>query len=84
MKTEFLFRLFQIPGSGKARIHAEVYSSDWQDFLASNSSILDTWVLDRFKILLRLRRVPTRDKVLIFLHMLGIDNTGHATKPRSP
>jgi len=64
-------------------MYSETYSHDWQDFLAANSSVLDTWVHERFENLAKNRQLPDRNRSLIFLHLLGIDNTGHATKPHS-
>jgi phosphatidylinositol glycan class N len=70
-------------GAAKSKIFSETYSSDWQDFLAANSSVLDTWVYDRFEKLVQDKNLPPDENSLIFLHLLGIDNTGHATKPHS-
>lgn len=70
-------------GVGREKIYYESYPASWQDFLRSDSYKLDTWVLDQLKNLVAKHSLPMHDKLLIFLHMLGVDNTGHAHKPNS-
>lgn len=47
---------------------------------------LDTWVLDRVLAFFdksRDHKGIHKSGVIIFLHLLGLDTTGHATKPHS-
>ncbi|KAH0832285.1 Phosphatidylinositolglycan class N-domain-containing protein [Lanmaoa asiatica] len=55
-----------------------------------DASVLDTWVLDQFRTLLRnasedatLNSHLREDKVVFFLHLLGVDTTGHSYRPHS-
>lgn len=71
-------------------VHAHSYASDAEDFGGADSSKLDTWVFDRVKEFLAeakrnmtLRQMFRQDKVILFLHLLGIDTNGHAHKPYS-
>jgi phosphatidylinositol glycan class N len=54
------------------------------------ASILDTWVFDHFAALLerartddKLREQLAQDKIVFFLHLIGLDTNGHAFRPHS-
>jgi len=72
-----------VTGDTSGKLYAESYPSEWQDFLAENSSVLDTWVLEKFTSLVNEKKLPIESGTVLFLHLLGIDNTGHAQKPKS-
>jgi hypothetical protein len=58
--------------------------------LSSDATALDVWSLEQLKTLFRnstkdlqLRNELQQDKVIFFLHLLGLDTTGHSYRPRS-
>ncbi|XP_051170551.1 GPI ethanolamine phosphate transferase 1 isoform X2 [Leptopilina boulardi] len=62
------------------------YSASWQDFDPSSSTIrLDSWVFEQFLQWLDhdALTVKEKDKIIIFLHLLGCDTAGHSSKPHS-
>jgi phosphatidylinositol glycan class N len=76
-------------GATEGKVDMESYSEEAEDF-TSDATNLDIWVLDRFKALLdRAKTNVTLDGQLrgpgtvIFLHLLGLDTTGHTYRPKS-
>ena len=71
-----------------AKVRTEMYAPDEEKFFEHQDiSQLDTWVFDKVSEFLRnngdnevLRR---SDKIVLFLHLLGLDTNGHANKPHS-
>ena len=66
------------------------YASDEEDFAREDLSMLDTWVFNRVQSFLEdaktnrtLKDKVEQDKVVFFLHLLGIDCNGHAHRPHS-
>ncbi|KAJ5807112.1 glycosyl phosphatidyl inositol anchor synthesis [Penicillium riverlandense] len=55
-------------GAVPGRVDAETYSEEAEDFTV-DATHLDTWLRD--------------DKLVFFLHLLGLDTTGHAFRPYS-
>ena len=56
----------------------------------ADATTLDTWVLDQLRILFRnasqdatLNSNLHEDKVIFFMHLLGLDTTGHSYRPHS-
>jgi len=56
----------------------------------SDATALDIWVLDQLKMLFRNATANTTldsqlrgDKIVFFLHLLGLDTTGHSYRPHS-
>lgn len=76
-------------GAVDGRVDAFTYSHDFEDF-SQDATALDYWVFERVKGLFEEARVNKtlnaalrQDKVVFFLHLLGLDTTGHAYKPFS-
>lgn len=46
---------------------------------------LDSWVFDKYIEWLRedAHKIKNAERVILFLHLLGCDTTGHAVKPYS-
>ncbi|KAL8829283.1 MAG: hypothetical protein Q9170_006245, partial [Blastenia crenularia] len=80
-----MFKEGAVPG----RIDAETYGEEFEDF-SKDATQLDTWVFDRVNDLFRsagtnktLDGALREDKSVFFLHLLGLDTTGHAYRPYS-
>ncbi|XP_016079010.1 PREDICTED: GPI ethanolamine phosphate transferase 1 isoform X2 [Miniopterus natalensis] len=66
------------------------YDADDEDFGAQDVTKLDTWVFDNIKEFLRAARNNQSlfsklndEKIVLFLHLLGIDTNGHAHRSTS-
>ncbi|KAI4278919.1 MAG: hypothetical protein L6R38_005134 [Xanthoria sp. 2 TBL-2021] len=76
-------------GASPGRIDAETYGEEFEDF-SKDATELDSWVFDKVKDLFAcastngtLDAALRRDKSVFFLHLLGLDTTGHAYRPYS-
>ncbi|KAL1754437.1 Phosphatidylinositolglycan class N-domain-containing protein [Schizophyllum commune] len=76
-------------GAEPGRVHTWSYDEEDEDF-TKDATTLDTWVLDQLKILLHnatqnpeLDAHLRGDQVVFFLHLLGLDTTGHSYRPFS-
>lgn len=73
---------------GQPHVHLKSYTSQMEDF-AKRSIDLDEWVLKEVVNKLREERDNSQcnefclDGNLYFLHLLGMDSVGHASKPNS-
>eukprot|EP01126_Amoeba_proteus_P032015 TRINITY_DN312_c0_g1_i5.p1 TRINITY_DN312_c0_g1~~TRINITY_DN312_c0_g1_i5.p1 ORF type:complete len:794 (-),score=147.17 TRINITY_DN312_c0_g1_i5:1424-3805(-) len=70
-------------------IFIDMYSPDQEDF-AKDANLLDSWVFEKVETFFNtsitrpeLQKRLSQDKVVFFLHLLGIDTTGHSKKPYS-
>lgn len=77
-------------GASGDHVFMDYYPSENEDFAAADSSKLDTWVFDKVKKFLMeaekdqaLMKKLSKDKVVFFLHLLGLDTNGHSHKPFS-
>ncbi|KAL0061693.1 Glycosyl phosphatidyl inositol anchor synthesis [Marasmius tenuissimus] len=77
-------------GATPGKVKGWTYNEEDEDF-TKDATALDTWVLDNFKTMLKnattdpeLNSQLKEDKVIIFLHLLGLDTTGHSYRPHSP
>lgn len=80
-----MFERGALPG----RVDAYSYSSDFEDF-SKDATHLDLWVFDHVKELFTqaitnqtLDRALRQDRVVFFLHLLGLDTAGHSYRPYS-
>lgn len=76
-------------GATPGRIDAYCYDAEFEDF-TQDALHLDLWVFDHVKDLFAtatknatLNQALRQDKVVFFLHLLGIDTTGHYYRPYS-
>ncbi|PWY66844.1 GPI-anchor [Aspergillus sclerotioniger CBS 115572] len=80
-----MFQEGAVPG----RVDADTYGEEAEDF-SSDATLLDTWVFDKVKELFasaktdpELNAKLREDKLVFFLHLLGLDTTGHGYRPYS-
>ena len=80
-----MFEQGAVPG----RVDAFMYSAEEEDY-SQDAVHLDYWVFDHVKELFEeaqknqtLNNALRQDKVVFFLHLLGIDTTGHSYRPYS-
>ncbi|KIW66603.1 hypothetical protein PV04_05921 [Phialophora macrospora] len=80
-----MFKEGAVPG----RIDADTYGAEFEDY-SQDATALDVWVFDRVKDLFKsastnstLDAMLREDKVVFFLHLLGLDTTGHSYRPYS-
>lgn len=88
----FNFNAWYILESNTGNIHVYSYDSDLQDFSGKNHSsiILSEWVFNKVKLFFKdsfsdesIRMKLMKKKLLLFLHFLGTDVSGHIDKPHS-
>lgn len=80
-----MFETGAVPG----RVDADCYGHDFEDF-SKDAWILDEWVFERVKGLFEAAKTNAtlnaelrKEKVVFFLHLLGLDTAGHAHRPFS-
>jgi len=80
-----MFKEGAVPG----KVDADMYSEEAEDF-TTDATQLDIWVFDKVKGLFgaakhdpELNAKLREDKLVFFLHLLGLDTTGHAYRPYS-
>jgi phosphatidylinositol glycan class N len=80
-----MFQYGAVPG----RVDAFMYGAELEDF-SSDAVVLDLWVFDHVKEFFAEARTNKtlndalrQDKVVFFLHLLGLDTTGHGFRPYS-
>lgn len=76
-------------GATPGKVDTWSYDEEDEDFTKDATS-LDTWVLDQLRMLFQnassndlLDSELRADKVVFFLHLLGLDTTGHSYRPHS-
>ncbi|KAF9188471.1 Glycosyl phosphatidyl inositol anchor synthesis [Haplosporangium sp. Z 767] len=82
--------MFAHGASDPDRIDTIMYPAEHEDFGAGDASVLDTWVFEKFTQLLEksktdpeLHKKLHSDKIVFFLHLLGLDTNGHSHLPTS-
>jgi phosphatidylinositol glycan class N len=80
-----MFEQGAVPG----RVDADFYEPEFEDF-SKDAWLLDEWVFDKVEKLFEdaktnatLNAQLRQDKNVFFLHLLGLDTTGHAHRPYS-
>ncbi|KAL9103171.1 MAG: hypothetical protein Q9163_001776 [Psora crenata] len=80
-----MFKEGAVPG----RVDADCYGEEFEDF-TKDATQLDTWVFEKVKDMFdaavsneTLGRALRQDKIVFFLHLLGLDTTGHGYRPYS-
>ncbi len=76
-------------GAVPGRVDAYTYGHELEDFSA-DALVLDLWVFDHVKDFFAeartneaLSEALRQDKIVFFLHLLGLDTTGHSYRPYS-
>ncbi|XP_074801074.1 GPI ethanolamine phosphate transferase 1 [Natator depressus] len=77
-------------GASGDHVYTYCYTAEKEDFGAQDATKLDTWVFDHVKNFFQaagsnqtLFSKVNEEKVVLFLHLLGIDTNGHAHRPNS-
>ncbi|NXR67613.1 PIGN transferase, partial [Rhadina sibilatrix] len=77
-------------GATGDHVYTFCYAAESEDFGAQDAAKLDIWVFDRVKSFFNSSRsnqtlfsALNEEKVVLFLHLLGIDTNGHAHRPNS-
>ena len=76
------------------KVVIDTYDAKFEDFSSSvDPSATDSWVFDKVEEFFdyalegedqELRLKLRDDKIILFLHLLGLDTNGHTRKPNSP
>ncbi|XP_077207288.1 GPI ethanolamine phosphate transferase 1 [Paroedura picta] len=77
-------------GATGDHVYTHCYEAGSEDFGAEDATVLDTWVFDHVKDFFSSARNNEtlfsqlhEQKIVFFLHLLGIDTNGHAHRPHS-
>ncbi|XP_045112209.1 GPI ethanolamine phosphate transferase 1-like isoform X1 [Portunus trituberculatus] len=77
-------------GAERGHIETFMYKAEEEDFASSDASKLDKWVFQNVEsFFMKASREKTvqdvlhEDRIVFFLHLLGLDTNGHAHKPHS-
>ncbi|XP_047382328.1 GPI ethanolamine phosphate transferase 1 isoform X2 [Sciurus carolinensis] len=77
-------------GASGDHVYTYSYDAEKEDFGAHDATKLDTWVFDKVKDFFHAARnnqslfaQVNEEKVVFFLHLLGLDTNGHAHRPSS-
>lgn len=80
-----MFKEGAVPG----RIDTDMYGEEAEDY-TQDATQLDDWVFERVKALFASARLDSaldsalrEEKIVFFLHLLGLDTTGHSYRPYS-
>ncbi|XP_068956351.1 GPI ethanolamine phosphate transferase 1 isoform X2 [Petaurus breviceps papuanus] len=77
-------------GASGDHVYIHCYTAEKEDFGAQDAARLDTWVFDQVKDFFQSAKSNqslfsklNEEKIVLFLHLLGIDTNGHAHRPSS-
>ncbi|KAF9238476.1 Phosphatidylinositolglycan class N-domain-containing protein [Melanogaster broomeanus] len=80
---------FAFRGATPGKVRTWTYDEEAEDF-TKDATTLDIWVLDQLRVLFQnasedatLNSSLREDKAIFFLHLLGLDTTGHSYRPHS-
>jgi phosphatidylinositol glycan class N len=78
-----------VDGAVPGRVDGDTYGHEAEDF-SQDATLLDIWVFDKVKELFAeagrnatLNAALREDKLVFFLHLLGLDTSGHSYRPYS-
>ncbi|KAG4302229.1 hypothetical protein PCK1_001501 [Pneumocystis canis] len=81
--------MFAHGASDVSKVETFMYGKEMEDF-SKDSTILDTWVFDKVIELFKnstsnitIKKALSQDKIIFFLHLLGLDTAGHSYRPYS-
>ncbi|KAI9873841.1 MAG: Glycosyl phosphatidyl inositol anchor synthesis, partial [Watsoniomyces obsoletus] len=76
-------------GAVPGRVDTDQYPPEFEDY-TMDATMLDIWVFDKVKAMFKeaktnatLDRMLRQDQNVLFLHLLGLDTTGHSYRPYS-
>lgn len=81
-----------VAGSTKSKIIMQAYSSDFEELFGKKESAVQQsiWAFEKFTDFLKEARLNKtlaeklgQEKIIFFIHLLGIDTAGHSHKPHS-
>ncbi|KAJ3287053.1 Glycosyl phosphatidyl inositol anchor synthesis [Rhizoclosmatium sp. JEL0117] len=82
--------MFAEGASDPNRVETFMYAPEFEDFAEEDASKLDTWVFDKVdEFFAEAQKNATTmellrsDKIVFFLHLLGLDTNGHGHRPYS-
>ncbi|KAJ3219626.1 Glycosyl phosphatidyl inositol anchor synthesis [Dinochytrium kinnereticum] len=82
--------MFAEGATDRSRVDMFMYPAESEDFAEEDASKLDTWVFDKVDEFFKNATVDAEldallrsDKIVFFLHLLGLDTNGHAHRPYS-
>ncbi|KAJ3271888.1 Glycosyl phosphatidyl inositol anchor synthesis [Terramyces sp. JEL0728] len=82
--------MFAYGASDPNKVEMFMYEAEDEDFADEDASKLDTWVFDHFELLFNhaksnatLEKMLRGERIVFFLHLLGLDTNGHGFKPYS-
>jgi phosphatidylinositol glycan class N len=85
-----VFNIFCAGASGD-HVYIDTYGHEFEDFSGRRSTTrLDSWVFKRVEGFLKYAKTNAvlyeklhQNKIIFFLHLLGLDTAGHTHKPHS-
>ncbi|KAG5440405.1 hypothetical protein PCK2_000538 [Pneumocystis canis] len=82
--------MFAYGTSDPSKVETFMYEKEMEDFSKGDSTILDTWVFNKVIELFKnstsniaIKKALFQDKIIFFLHLLGLDTAGHSYRPYS-
>jgi phosphatidylinositol glycan class N len=78
-----------VKGASEEKVHAYTYDAHIEDY-TKDATRLDKWVFDKVKEFFESAKTDEglmqrlkQDKIVLFLHLLGLDTNGHSNRPHS-
>jgi phosphatidylinositol glycan class N len=78
-------------GASGDHVYIDTYAPEFEDFSGKRSTAdLDSWVFNKVEGFLEYAKTDAvlsgklhQDKIIFFLHLLGLDTAGHTYKPHA-